>query len=297
MKPHRHLMTPPLHARVYGDGERTAVLLHGFPDDPDTFAPLLAPLVNDGWRLVVPWMRGYGLSGPAPDERYDLTTLSGDVVRLLDAVDTEKGIVIGHDWGAATAYLAAVQHPQRIRGIATLSVPPPSTLLSRTWRHPSQLHRSRYMAQMQSPRFVERTLIPREAPLIETLWRRWSPQWNIPPERLESVRNTLAHRKCAEAAAQYYHHLLPRGPQTIREWRKTLRDAMRPIPCPGLLMTGENDGCMDPALFREASHAFHGECEIHVLREVGHFLHQEDPEGVLELLRPWMKAQGKALDA
>jgi len=295
MKPHRHLMTPPLHARVYGDSERTAVLLHGFPDDPGTFDPLLAPLVNDGWRLIVPWMRGYGLSGPAPDGRYDLTTLSSDVIRLLDAVEAEEGLVIGHDWGAATAYLAAVQHPQRIRGIAALSIPPPRTLLSQTWRHPSQIHRSRYMAQMQSPGFVERTLNTREAPLIEALWRRWSPQWSIPPERLESVRSTLSHAGCAEAAAQYYHHLLPRGPQGIRGWQETLRDAMRPIPCPGLLITGESDGCMDPAFFREAPRAFQGECETHVLRGVGHFLHQEKPEEVLQLLRPWMKARAEAL--
>jgi pimeloyl-ACP methyl ester carboxylesterase len=295
MKPDRHLMTPPLQARVFGDSGKTAVLLHGFPDDPGTFEPLLQPLVDDGWRLVVPWMRGYGLSGPAPDGRYDLTTLGGDVLRLLDAVEAAEGVVIGHDWGAVTAYIAAIQHPTRVRAIAALAVPPPRTLFTQTLRHPSLLSRVRYMAQLQNPLFVKRMLAAPNAPLIEKLWREWSPGWRFPEERLAAARAALLAPGCAEAAASYYHQLLPRGPQGLAGWRNTLRDAMRPIPCPGLLLTGATDGCMDPDFFEDAPRAFAGDCAAHVVGNAGHFLHQEAPEAVLQILRPWLAEQAKML--
>ena len=295
MKPDRHLMTPPLQARVYGEGSKTAVLLHGFPDEPGTFEPLLQPLVEDGWRLIVPWMRGYGLSGPAPDGRYDLTALAGDVVRLLDALGVEEGVVIGHDWGAVTAYLAAIQHPARVKAIAALAVPPPRTLFSQVIRHPGQLHRSRYMAQLQSPLFVNRMLATPDAPLVEKLWREWSPGWRIPESRIAAARAALALPGAAEAAAAYYHQLLPRGPQGPAGWRRTLRDAMRTIPCPGLLLAGETDGCMDPEFFRDAPRAFGEECSAHIVGGAGHFLHLEAPSAVLELLRPWLARQADLL--
>jgi len=53
-----------------GDGDRLALCLHGFPDDAGTFEPLMAQLAEAGFTAVAPYMRGYGPTGPAPDDDY-----------------------------------------------------------------------------------------------------------------------------------------------------------------------------------------------------------------------------------
>lgn len=86
----------PLEALVWGDGPRVALLLHGFPDDPGSWAEVAEGLASDGLRVVAPWLRGYGPNErPAPGG-YGLEAVARDAVALAAGGDV---LLVGHDWG------------------------------------------------------------------------------------------------------------------------------------------------------------------------------------------------------
>ena len=81
-----------------------ALLLHGFPDHPQSFESLMHRLAVTGFRAVAPTARGYVPSTLAPDGDYQLETLAGDAVGCLDALGVGKAHLVGHDWGAVVAH-------------------------------------------------------------------------------------------------------------------------------------------------------------------------------------------------
>jgi len=100
------------------------VLLHGFPELPSCWHRQVGPLRDAGYRVVAPYLRGYGDS-PAPSDpaAYTLDLLADDVAGVIERAGEQSAVVIGHDWGAATAWATAQLRPERVRAIAALSVP------------------------------------------------------------------------------------------------------------------------------------------------------------------------------
>ena len=111
------------------------VLLHGFPGLAFTWRHQIPALVAAGYRVIVPDLRGYGLSdAPAEVEDYDIAHLTGDVVGLLDGLDVEKAVFMGHDWGGLLAWQMSLLHEQRVSGVISLNTPHiPHWML---WLHP-----------------------------------------------------------------------------------------------------------------------------------------------------------------
>jgi pimeloyl-ACP methyl ester carboxylesterase len=114
---------------VVDEGAGTpVVLLHGFPDTSYLWRNQIAALVRAGYRAIAPDLRGRGRSGRAEDvESYRLTNIIADVAAILDALGVERAHVIGHDWGATTAWLFATLKPQRVDRLIVASVGHPST--------------------------------------------------------------------------------------------------------------------------------------------------------------------------
>ena len=101
------------------------ILSHGFPELAFSWRQQVPALAAAGYRVLAPDQRGYGGSSrPGPVEAYDITALSGDLVALLDHAGAQRGAIIGHDWGAVVAWSTALLHPDRVAGVAGLSVPP-----------------------------------------------------------------------------------------------------------------------------------------------------------------------------
>lgn len=99
------------------------VLAHGFPELSWSWRHQVEPLVRAGFRVLVPDMRGYGDSdSPAEVSSYGGRALTGDLVGLLDDIGAERGVFVGHDWGAQVVWWLAQLHPDRVRGVAALSV-------------------------------------------------------------------------------------------------------------------------------------------------------------------------------
>jgi len=112
-----------LRAVVEGAGP-LVILLHGWPQCWYLWRQQIDPLVQAGYRVVVPDQRGYGASEcPQPIEGYDIIHLSSDVVGIADALGYEDFLLVGHDWGAIVGWHVALLHPERVRSIVALSVP------------------------------------------------------------------------------------------------------------------------------------------------------------------------------
>src|SRR4051794_27533645 len=100
------------------------VLLHGFPELGFSWRHQIGTLSAAGYRLVVPDLRGFGLSDvPEPVEAYAIDRLAADVVALIDAAGARQAVVVGHDWGADIAWKTAWMHPERVAAVGGVSVP------------------------------------------------------------------------------------------------------------------------------------------------------------------------------
>src|SRR5262245_19359373 len=114
--------------RVIDAGERGApvvVLAHGFPELAYSWRHQIPALAEAGYRVLAPDQRGYGGSSkPLSVAAYDIVELSADIVGLLDDVDAERAVIVGHDFGGVVAWGAPLLHPDRFAGVVGLSVPP-----------------------------------------------------------------------------------------------------------------------------------------------------------------------------
>ena len=111
-----------IHVRVGGEGP-AVVMLHGFADTGDMWAPLATALAPRH-TVVVPDLRGMGLSSH-PESGYDKKTQGGDVARLLDAFSIQKADVVTHDIGNMVGYAFAAQYPDRVVRFVLMDAPLP----------------------------------------------------------------------------------------------------------------------------------------------------------------------------
>ncbi len=100
------------------------LLLHGFPESWYSWRHQFAPLVDAGYHVVAPDMRGYGKSDrPTEITDYCQSEVVADIIGLIPALGHKTAIVIGHDWGAPTAWATALHHADVVRAVGGLSVP------------------------------------------------------------------------------------------------------------------------------------------------------------------------------
>ncbi|WP_308257736.1 alpha/beta fold hydrolase [Pseudonocardia lacus] len=141
------------------DGD-PVLLLHGFPQHASSWAGVASRLAGRGYRCVAPDQRGYSPGArPAGARAYVVDELVADALAVLDDVAGPDGRahVVGHDWGAAVAWALAGRHPDRLRSLTAVSVPPPAAML-RAMRRGRQALASWYMLAFQVPGLAERGL-------------------------------------------------------------------------------------------------------------------------------------------
>jgi pimeloyl-ACP methyl ester carboxylesterase len=100
------------------------LLLHGFPESWYSWRHQFATLAEAGFHVVAPDMRGYGKSdAPEAIDAYNQVEVVNDIIGLIPALGHETAVVIGHDWGAPTAWSTALNHPDVVTAVGALSVP------------------------------------------------------------------------------------------------------------------------------------------------------------------------------
>jgi pimeloyl-ACP methyl ester carboxylesterase len=261
-----------------------ALVLHGFPDAPPTFAPLLGALADRGYRVVAPWLRGYApspLAGP-----YDVDRLADDVLAWADRLSpTQPVALVGHDWGAAVTYVACARAPARFTAAVTLAVPHPAVFV-RSLARRRQLARSWYMLAFQVPG-VERLAAARDFALIDRLWADWSPGFTLPADLRAALHATL---RTSWPAPLLYYRALTRPPGAALA-RLRRRDR---IAVPTLYLHGARDGCIGPEVGVGAERFFTAGYRREVVPDVGHFVAAEAPMAIAARIAAWLDAHRPA---
>lgn len=119
------VMSNGLPFHVIEQGEGPAVLFcHGFPDTAETWRRQMRAVAQAGYRAIALDMRGFGKShAPAEFELYTSLHVTGDLIGVLDALDVDTAVVVGHDWGADYAQRACLMRPDRFRALVSISIP------------------------------------------------------------------------------------------------------------------------------------------------------------------------------
>jgi pimeloyl-ACP methyl ester carboxylesterase len=121
----RRVATNGIELNIAEQGEGPLVLmLHGFPESWYSWRHQFEPLARAGYHAVAPDMRGYGKSDkPQAISAYNQVEIVNDIIGLIPALGYDTAVVIGHDWGAPTAWNCALLHPDTVSAVAALSVP------------------------------------------------------------------------------------------------------------------------------------------------------------------------------
>lgn len=113
-----------IHFAECGEGPVVVLLLHGFPESWYSYRHQLTGLAEAGYHAVAPDMRGYGRTVcPTDVASFNHILMVGDAMALLDHLGAARAVVVGHDWGSIVAWYSALLRPDRVRGVASLSVP------------------------------------------------------------------------------------------------------------------------------------------------------------------------------
>ena len=245
------------------------LLVHGFPDTARTWDRVRPALAKAGYRAVSPNTRGYWPTAVPTQGDYSRERLSRDLLALILALGETSAIVVGHDWGADAAYGAANLAPERVRFLVTLSIPHPASIRFTPgvmWgaRHFVRLGRRNAAAFLRQDDFA----------YVDRLVRRWSPDWNVPPDETRLAKEVFRQPGCTEAAVGYYQAVTLRTPAS---------QAGR-IRVPSAVFCAR-DGVLQCSDYERAARYYDAPHTI-VHLHGGHFLHREYPDRFIdELLR------------
>ena len=112
-----------IYAAEYGEGP-LVIMVHGWPESWYSWRHQIKPVANLGYKVLAIDVRGYGQSSkPHEVEKYDMLSLVGDIIGIINEENAQNAILIGHDWGAPICWTTAALHPEKIRAVIGLSVP------------------------------------------------------------------------------------------------------------------------------------------------------------------------------
>lgn len=283
-----HVNGVDLAVTVAGSGP-LVVLAHGFPDLAITWRLQVPALVQAGYRVVAPDMRGYGGSSrPAEPDAYGSDVIGRDLVALLDHEGAERAHFVGHDWGAASVWPLGLTHPDRVLSLTGLSVPyaPPTPVA------PTEIFRERlgdgfYMLRFQErgtpeamlERDVRRTLVALFSGRLD-LDGSGGPDTTDAPEWLpEDVLAAYVRefeRTGFGGGLDYYRNL-------DANWRLAAGRERRAIEAPSLFVAGDKDPVLTFMSVDRGAGEFR-RLRSHLVEGAGHWVHQEEPERVNALL-------------
>jgi pimeloyl-ACP methyl ester carboxylesterase len=255
------------------------VLSHGFPYDVRAFDGVVERLAKRGdLRVLVPYLRGYGptrFRDPATLRSGQQGALASDLLAFLDALDIDRAVLGGYDWGGRASCIVAALYPQRAIGLVTgggynvQNIP-----ISGIPLDPEAEHRLWYQYYFHGER-GRRALEERRDDVCRYLWKTWSPTWAFDDETFARTADAYRNVDFVSVVVHSYKHRfgLVAGDPAYDAIERALEEQPR-IDVPTISLVGDASGLT--VLLREHAH-FGGRFEERVVRGVGHNVPQEAP--------------------
>jgi pimeloyl-ACP methyl ester carboxylesterase len=236
-----------LHYAECGGGDELVILLHGFPEFWYSWRHQL-PVLGERYHVVAPDMRGYNLSDkPTGKENYRIEFLVDDVLNLIKHFGKKQASVVAHDWGAGVAWALAQRHPEAVKKLAALQVPPPTAWKANmTFR---QLRHSWYMFFFQLPRLPEWWASANNFARVDKMYRETSMNPDaFSDEDIEAYKEALRQPGALTAGINYYRANVFRS--LFRGGVETPNQGDGRIRVPTLFIYGEHDVAILPETVR-----------------------------------------------
>ncbi len=302
---------------VYQKGEGLPVIMcHGFPEIAFSWRHQLDPIAAAGFRAVAPDMRGYGDTGAPKNAKgdqsdvplYDMKHLTDDMVNLLDALDCEKAIFCGHDWGGILVWQMPLLHPARVAGVIGVNTPalarPPMEPISGL-RH--VFGEDNYVVMFQDYRKVDEIL---EADIMRSMrfWYRKGmtrAEYDSQPPERQGHSFIKAYQAGGELRgkplfsdkelAVYAQAFTKTGYTPGINWYRNLtrnweisEGLDETISCPCLMISAADDVVLRPEMADGMEERIK-DLEKHIIPDCGHWTQQEKPGELNRLMIDWLK--------
>jgi pimeloyl-ACP methyl ester carboxylesterase len=271
------------------------ILMHGFPDDAHAYDDVAPPLAGAGYRVIVPWIRGYGKTkflDPSAPRMAEQAAIGQDIVDLADALHLTRFAVGGFDWGGRASAVAAALYPNRVAaalliGGYSIQNPfgPPQAA------SPEAVEHSWYQWYFNTASGRVGLQKNRKA-LCRYMWQTWSPTWKFSDELYEKTAVSFENPDFVDCVIHSYRHRIgnaagePRFEAVERELAKR-----PPITVPVMTIYGGDDGFGHPSPdITPAEKANLPQLAGHrIAPGAGHFVPHEKPEmissAMLDLLK------------
>lgn len=267
------------------------ILLHGFPDDAHAFADVAPPLADAGYRVLVPFLRGYGptrfLDSAAPRTAQQ-AAIGQDVIDFADALGLPRFAIAGFDWGGRAASIAAALHPDRVRAgvfIGGYSIQN-NVAPRRPARSPESIHRGWYQWYLNTENGRAGLEANRHA-FCRYLWETWSPTWQFSDETYDRTARSFDNPDFVDVVVHSYRHRHGNAPGEPRFDAMERQLAERPpIQAASITLYGADD-VFGPAPKESPPSelaAFPSLVARRVIPGAGHFMPHEKPEAVAAAL-------------
>ena len=263
------------------DGQ-PVILLHGWPYDIHSYAEVAPALGVAGYRVLVPYLRGYGTTRFLSDETLrngQQSALALDVVDLMDALDVESAIVAGFDWGARSANVVAALWPERCKALvsvsgyligsqaANTSPLPPSAELSWWYQFYFATERGRIGYDKYRHDFAK------------LIWHTASPEWNFDDATFEQTAASFDNPDHVDIVIDNYRWRLGLTPGEPQYEHLEQQLATAPvITVPTITLEGDANGAPHPDPNAYATKFAGRYTHRTIAGGVGHNLPQEAPE-------------------
>ncbi len=261
------------------------MLLHGWPYDIHSYLDVTPLLAAQGYRVVIPYVRGHGTTQFLSQETFrngQQSVLAVDAIALMDALEIDKAVVAGFDWGARTANIVAALWPERCNGLVSVSgyligsqkagkVPlPPQAELQWWYQFYFATERGRVGYDKYRRDFAK------------LIWRTASPKWNFDDATFDRTAASLDNPDhVAIAIHNYRWRLGAEGEPEYDDLEERLGQGPV-ITVPTITLEGDANGAPHPEPSAYA-HKFSGSYSHRAIEGgVGHNLPQEAPEAFTE---------------
>jgi len=272
------------HVAVAGTESRSAplvVLLHGYPEFWWAWRAQIPALADAGYRVAAMDVRGVGGSDKPPSG-YGVPARAADVAGVIRSLGRERAVVVGHGTGGTLAWAMGALHPGTTTAVAVLASPHPARVRLRS-RAAFTTAALREIAYLQVPTLPERALA--QGDLVERTLALGAAT-PLPDDVVDLYKAVMRIPFAAHSAAEALRWAVRSTPRMDgRRFGTALR---RPLGVPTLQLQGGRDGIVRPERADLDAMALSPDLHYELIPGAGHFLPEEAPDEVNEILLRWL---------